>query len=92
MFNEEYEADAYDIICRVCDNWEFENVCPGIAAMHLMQHSEFHDVKELGGPWWAMRVVEGYKGTSEDRAVQTPADGWNRPPTITDTVGGPADE
>ena len=82
MWNDEYEADAYDITCRVCDDWEFANVSPGIAAMQLMLHSEFHDTKELGGPWWAMRVRKGYKGLDEDRAVQTPEDGWNRSPEL----------
>lgn len=82
MFNDDYEADAYDITCRVCEDWEFENVSPTIAAMHLMSHSEFHSVEELGGPWWAMRVVEGYRGLDEGAATLTPEDGWNRPPTM----------
>lgn len=87
MFNDEYEADAYDVTCRVCDDWEFENVSPAIAAMQLMQHSEFHDTKEHGGPWWALRVVDGYKGLDPDNPHLEPSDGWNRPPTITTKAG-----
>ena len=82
MFNEEFEADAYDLTCRVCPDWEVQNVSPTLAAMHLKMHSDFHNTKELGGPWWAMRVVDGYKGLDEENPVLTPEDGWNRPPTV----------
>lgn len=88
MFNEEFEADAYDVTCRVCEDWEHKNVCPTIAAMHLMRHSEFHSVDALGEPWWAMRVVAGEKGL-DGHTVQAPGDGWNRPPTLD---GGETDE
>jgi hypothetical protein len=82
MFDKEYEADAYDVTCRVCEGWEHKNVSPTLAAMHLMRHSEFHSVKELGEPWWAMRVVSGVRGLPDGPAHQTPDDGWNRSPSI----------
>jgi hypothetical protein len=82
MFNEEYEADAYDITCRICDDWQVENVSPTIAGMHMMRHSDHHDTSEIGGPWWAMRVVAGYKGHNPDNPDLEPSDGWNRSPTL----------
>jgi len=82
MFDKEYEADAYDVTCRVCDDWSFENVAPGIALMHLMAHSQYHDVSAIGEPWWALRVVAGVKGNPDGPVHRTPDDGWNRPPTL----------
>ncbi|MFW5903725.1 MAG: hypothetical protein ACOCS7_03200 [Halolamina sp.] len=82
MFNSDYVAEAYDVTCRVCDDWHFENVDPTIAMMHLMRHSRFHSPSEIGEMWWALRIVEGYEGLSEETPVRTPEDGWNRPPTL----------
>jgi len=82
MFDEEYEADAYDVTCRICDDWSFENVAPGIALLHLMEHSHYHDLSAIGEPWWALRVVSGVKGGSDGPVHRTPNDGWNRPPTL----------
>lgn len=84
MYDEEYEADAYDITCRVCDDWEHYNITPKLAALHLIAHTQYHSISELGGPWWAMRVVEGYRGKSKETANLTPEDGWNRPPEFKD--------
>jgi len=77
--NPEYEPEAYDVICRVCD-FKIENVSPKIAGIHMIDHSELHqDVYE---PYFALRVASGYLGRDPDNPVRTPADGWNRPTSL----------
>lgn len=83
--NPAYNAEAYDVTCRVCDDWSFENITPTIAGTHLYEHSQFHSVRELGGPWWALRIVSGYEGTDPENPIRTADDGWNRSPTRTET-------
>jgi len=79
--NPEYEPEAYDVTCRVCE-WQAENLSPTRAAMRMLQHSDHHE--NVGEPYFAMRVRSGFLGRDAENAVQTPEDGWNRPPEVTD--------
>ena len=79
--NPEYEPDAYDVACRVCE-WGVENVSPTIAAMRMLTHSEHHT--NVGEPYFAMRVREGVLGRDPENPDMTPADGWNRSPSLGD--------
>jgi len=83
MVNEEHEADAYDITCRVPDcGFEHRNVCPTLAATFMLEHAQNGSHRPLGEPMFSMRVVEGFLGTDPDNPLLTPDDGWRRSPTL----------
>lgn len=85
LANPEYEPEAYDVACRVCER-RFENVSPMIALLQMMEHSRDH--ADVGEPYFALRVADGFLGRDPANPVRTPADGWNRPPNL--DAGGDA--
>lgn len=79
LANPEYEPEAYDVACRVCD-WRASNVSPLLAAVQMHEHSRDH--ADVGEPYFALRVAAGFLGRDPENPEQTPEDGWNRPTTL----------
>lgn len=80
--NNETNADAYDVTCRVpgC-GFHRENLSPTLVAMFLIPHIKEH--RPIGGPVYALRIREGFEGTDPENPTRTPEDGWNRKPNLT---------
>lgn len=77
--NDEYNADAYDVKCRVpgCP-FELTNVSPTIAATQLVAHIG-QPCTLQSEPVYTLRIAEGYEGTDPDNPVRTEEYGWFRP-------------
>jgi len=87
MINEDHEADAYDIKCRVpgCGFYH-QNVDPTLAATFMLDHATHNPHPPLGEPMFTMRVVSGFLGTDDDNPVLTVEDGWRRPTTLSHAI------
>ena len=77
--NRDYNAEAYDIKCRVpsCP-FEQENVDPTIAAINLHEHIRGPCTLK-GEPVYTMRIRSGFEGLDPDNPMRTAEDGWFRP-------------
>lgn len=81
--NPDYEAEGYDVKCRVPDcGFHHENVTPTLAATFMLDHAMHAGHPPLGEPMFTMRVISGFLGLDEDQPILTPDDGWRRPPTL----------
>lgn len=90
--NPDYNADAYDIACRVpgCPFME-ENVSPAIVALLLHEHIRGPCTLRTE-PAFTMRIVAGFEGTDRENPVRTSAYGWFRPLVPWDHVEETPDE
>lgn len=84
--NPDYNADAYDIACRVpgCP-FEMENLSPTLAAMNLVQHINGPCTLRTE-PVYTMRIRSGFEGTDPDDPFRTAAYGWFRPTVPWDQI------